>query len=122
MVKRRKFARLVTGVPAPAGTTDSAANEPGAAGSVRRWRNHFASLTDSALGARLTYLDSAATTQRPNAVLDADGIAIRAGDLSARPLLRRLGVQSAARASCFLYTTAAEIDRLAEGLEKITNR
>lgn len=51
--------------------------------------------------------------------LDARGIAIRAGDLAALPLLRRLGVSSAARASAYLYTTEAEIDRLAIGLERI---
>jgi cysteine desulfurase/selenocysteine lyase len=61
----------------------------------------------------------------PDAVLralDADGIAIRAGDLSALPLLKRLGVQRAARASCYLYTTEAEIDRLAVGLERLAQR
>ena len=48
--------------------------------------------------------------------LDNRGIAIRAGDLASLPLLRRLGPTSAARASCYLYTTHAEIDRLVEGL------
>lgn len=50
-------------------------------------------------------------------VLDTRGIAIRAGDLSALPLLRRFGVETAARASCYLYTTRSDIDRLIEGLE-----
>ncbi len=44
--------------------------------------------------------------------LDAHGVAIRAGDLAALPLLKRFGVASAARASCYLYTTTWEIDRL----------
>ena len=48
--------------------------------------------------------------------LDAQGIAIRAGDLSALPLLRRFGVTAAARASCYLYTSTSEIDRLADTL------
>ena len=48
--------------------------------------------------------------------LDAQGIAIRAGDLASLPLLKRLGTTTAARASCYLYTTTKEIDRLAEVL------
>jgi cysteine desulfurase/selenocysteine lyase len=51
--------------------------------------------------------------------LDAQGIATRAGDLSALPLLKRLGVTRAARASCYLYTRADEIDRLAEELQRL---
>jgi cysteine desulfurase/selenocysteine lyase len=50
--------------------------------------------------------------------LDARGIAIRAGDLSALPLLRHFGVREAARASCFLYTTQADIDAFSEALEQ----
>ena len=51
--------------------------------------------------------------------LDGKGIAIRAGDLASLPLLKRLGTTVAARASCYLYTTTQEIDRLAEVLESI---
>lgn len=50
--------------------------------------------------------------------LDAEGIAVRAGDLAALPLLRHFGVETAARASCYLYTTRSDIDRLIEGLER----
>ncbi len=50
-------------------------------------------------------------------ILDSEGIAIRAGHHCAQPLMRRLGVPATARASCFLYTTTDELDRLAEGLE-----
>jgi cysteine desulfurase / selenocysteine lyase len=53
--------------------------------------------------------------------LDDQHIAIRAGDLSALPLLKRLGVEGAARASCYLYTTEADIDRLIAGLKKVTS-
>ena len=49
-------------------------------------------------------------------LLDARGIAIRGGHHCARPLHERLGVQSSTRASGYLYTTEAEIDRLAEAL------
>jgi len=51
--------------------------------------------------------------------LDARGIAIRAGDLAALPLLRRFGVSSAARASCCLYTQTAELGRLTAALREL---
>lgn len=50
-------------------------------------------------------------------VLDSEGIAIRAGHHCAQPLMRRLGVPATTRASCYLYNTTAELDRLAQGLE-----
>ena len=50
------------------------------------------------------------------AELDRRGIAIRAGDLAALPLLRRSGVNRTARASLYLYTTEEEVDRLADAL------
>ena len=53
--------------------------------------------------------------------LDARGIAVRAGDLAALPLLKRFGVSAAARASCYLYTQAAELDRLAAALRELTH-
>jgi cysteine desulfurase / selenocysteine lyase len=52
--------------------------------------------------------------------LDSRGIAIRAGDLSALPLLKRFGVGAAARASCYLYTQASDLDRLASALRQLT--
>ena len=52
--------------------------------------------------------------------LDAQGIAIRAGDLSALPLLRRFGLTAAARASCYFYTSHLEIDRLVSALEQLS--
>lgn len=48
--------------------------------------------------------------------LDTDGIAVRAGHHCAQPLMRALGVPATARASAYLTTTEAEIDRLAEAL------
>ena len=48
--------------------------------------------------------------------LDTRGIAIRAGDLAALPLLKRFGVSAAARASCYFYTQTAELARLAAAL------
>jgi len=54
--------------------------------------------------------------------LDAQGIAIRAGDLAALPLLKRFGVNAAARASCYLYTQTEDIDRLVAALHELTRR
>jgi len=51
--------------------------------------------------------------------LDAQGIAIRAGDLAALPLLKRFGLTAAARASCYLYTRFDEIDQFAAALGHI---
>lgn len=47
-------------------------------------------------------------------LLDSRGVAVRGGHHCAEPLHRRLGVQSSARASGYLYTTRAEIDALCE--------
>jgi cysteine desulfurase / selenocysteine lyase len=49
-------------------------------------------------------------------VLDAEGIAVRAGHHCAQILMRRLGVPATTRASCYLYNTTEEIDRLVDGL------
>ena len=53
--------------------------------------------------------------------LDARGIAIRAGDLAALPLLRRFGVSTAARASCYFYTGLADVDRLTAALHELAH-
>ncbi len=57
----------------------------------------------------------------PNIVqaLDKRGIAVRGGDLAALPLLKRLEVTAAARASCYIYTQTAEIDALVEALKSL---
>ncbi len=52
-------------------------------------------------------------------VLDADGIAVRAGHHCAQPVMERFGVPATTRASLALYNTRAELDRLAVGLEKV---
>jgi cysteine desulfurase/selenocysteine lyase len=52
-------------------------------------------------------------------VLDAEGIAIRAGHHCAKPLMRRLGVAATARASFYLYNTPEEVDQLLEALEAV---
>jgi cysteine desulfurase/selenocysteine lyase len=52
-------------------------------------------------------------------VLDAEGIAIRAGHHCAKPLMRRLGVAATARASFYVYNTTEEIDRLVDALGEV---
>ncbi len=51
-------------------------------------------------------------------LLDHEGIAVRAGHHCAQPLMRCLGVPATTRASFYIYNTPAEIDRLAEGIER----
>ena len=51
--------------------------------------------------------------------LDARGIAVRAGDMAALPLLRRFGAAEAVRASAYVYSTRSDIDRLADALRAI---
>jgi len=51
--------------------------------------------------------------------LDSKGIAIRAGDMAALPLLKRFGVSEAARASAYVYSTTADIDRLVDALGEL---
>jgi cysteine desulfurase/selenocysteine lyase len=51
-------------------------------------------------------------------VLDAEGIAVRAGHHCAQPLMRWLNVSATARASFYLYNTEEDIDKLVEGLVK----
>ncbi|RYD29100.1 MAG: aminotransferase class V-fold PLP-dependent enzyme, partial [Lysobacteraceae bacterium] len=52
-------------------------------------------------------------------LLDRGGIAVRAGNHCAEPLMRRLGVDSTARASVGIYTTTEEIDVLANALVRV---
>ncbi|KMK77593.1 cysteine desulfurase [Alkalihalobacillus pseudalcaliphilus] len=51
-------------------------------------------------------------------VLDADGIAVRAGHHCAQPLMKWLNVTATARASFYLYNTKEDVDRLVTGLVK----
>ena len=51
-------------------------------------------------------------------IIDREGVAVRAGTHCAQPLMQRFGVTSTCRASFGLYNTRAEVDKLAEALEK----
>lgn len=51
-------------------------------------------------------------------VLDAEGIAVRAGHHCAQPLMKWLDVTATARASFYLYNTVDDVDNLVAGLNK----
>lgn len=53
-------------------------------------------------------------------LLDRLGIAIRTGHHCAQPLMQRCGVEGMARASFALYNTMDEVDKLAEGIERVS--
>ncbi|MGB0613857.1 MAG: aminotransferase class V-fold PLP-dependent enzyme, partial [Miltoncostaeaceae bacterium] len=48
--------------------------------------------------------------------LDSRGVCVRAGHHCTKPLMRALGVQSTARASAYLYTTADDVIALRDAL------
>ena len=52
--------------------------------------------------------------------LDQDGIAIRAGQLCAQPIMDKLGVFSTNRASFYLYNNEQDIDKFCESIDKTT--
>lgn len=52
-------------------------------------------------------------------ILDEAGINIRAGHHCAQPLMEKLHVGATARASFGIYNTPADVQRLAEGMEKV---
>jgi len=51
-------------------------------------------------------------------ILDAEGVAVRAGHHCAQPLMRFLGAPATARASLYIYNTEEDIDRLALAIER----
>ena len=53
------------------------------------------------------------------AVLDDDGVAIRAGHHCAQPLMRRFGLPATARASFAFYNTRDEVDALVRGVAHV---
>ncbi len=53
-------------------------------------------------------------------VLDAEGVAVRTGHHCTQPLMERLGLTATARASFGVYNTRQDIDRLVEGLGRVT--
>ncbi len=62
-------------------------------------------------------LEGAAHAHDISTVLDKKGIAVRAGQHCANPLMDHLGVSATCRASFAMYNTHAEVDALIEALE-----
>jgi cysteine desulfurase/selenocysteine lyase len=67
----------------------------------------------------LTFTVEGKKAQDVEKALDEDGIAARAGNLEAAPLLRALGVEEAVRASFMFYNRHEEADALAASLRRI---
>ena len=53
------------------------------------------------------------------ALLDDEGVAVRAGHHCAQPIMARFGVPATARASFALYNTRDEVDVLVRGIERV---
>ena len=53
------------------------------------------------------------------AVLDDEGVAIRAGHHCAQPVMRHFGVPATVRASFAFYNTRAEVDALVRGIRRV---
>jgi cysteine desulfurase / selenocysteine lyase len=54
-------------------------------------------------------------------IVDAEGVAVRAGHHCCQPLMRRLGVPATTRASAYIYNTPEELDALASALTTARN-
>lgn len=52
-------------------------------------------------------------------ILNEEGIAVRAGNHCAQPVMRRYGVTATTRASFAFYNTSQEIDALVKGIERV---
>jgi cysteine desulfurase / selenocysteine lyase len=66
-----------------------------------------------------TFVIEGRTPMNVARALDEQGIAVRAGDMAAMPLLKRFGTSEAIRASAYVYSTLGDIDRLADALHGI---
>ena len=52
-------------------------------------------------------------------ILDAEGVAVRAGHHCAMPIHEKFGVNATTRASLYFYNNKEDIDRLIDGIEKV---
>ena len=57
-----------------------------------------------------------------SSILDADGIAVRAGHHCAQPLIQQIGVMSTTRASMYFYNTEEDIEKLLASVQTIRRR
>jgi cysteine desulfurase / selenocysteine lyase len=66
-----------------------------------------------------TFVIEGRTPMNVARALDEQGIAVRAGDMAALPLLKRFAATEAIRASAYVYSSLGDIDRLADALHGI---
>ena len=52
-------------------------------------------------------------------ILDEENIAVRSGHHCAQPLMDSINQSATARASCYIYNTKKDIDKLMMGLKKV---
>lgn len=57
-----------------------------------------------------------------SSILDADGIAVRAGHHCAQPLMQQIGVMATSRASMYFYNTEEDIEKLLASVQMIRRR
>ncbi len=69
-------------------------------------------------GAILAFNMAGAHPHDISTIIDRSGVAVRAGTHCAQPLLARYGTTATCRASFGMYNTLAEVDALAEALQK----
>ncbi len=70
-------------------------------------------------GGILSFVMENAHPQDIGAILDQEGVAIRAGHHCAMPLMQRFGLSATARASLALYNGRDDVDQLVAGLHKV---
>jgi cysteine desulfurase/selenocysteine lyase len=70
-------------------------------------------------GALVTFSTEGAHPHDVSTLLDRAGIAVRAGNHCAQPLMERLGVTATTRASFALYNTHEEVDALVRGVHNV---
>lgn len=69
----------------------------------------------------IPFVIDGASAQDVATILDAEGIAVRAGHHCVQLVVDRYGVPATTRASFYLYNTIGEVERLAEGVETARN-
>ncbi len=92
------------------------------AGAAERWGDRLRLFGPREPGRRTAVLSFALAGVHPHdlaSLVDADGIAIRAGHHCAQPLMERLGVSALSRASPYIYNRPEEIDALLTSLERV---
>lgn len=90
-----------------------------ASAEISRLANYQIIGTAKNKAAVISFIHKTAHPQDIGAMLDQQGIAIRAGHHCAEPLMRRLGVSATARASIGIYTNQQDIAALINALKKV---